>query len=301
MKINNDLKKYSDETTVILLEHIKNVSERYNVKISIEDTLPLYSLSPKTEKALNNYLFHNNHFCNFVKHNKKCAAKCGYNKAATVEKCRNLQAPFFGTCYMGVSEYVFPVILNKRLISVIYAGMFCHSEYNKEKLDAAVREYKLPKDEVYSAYEKVVTKTIFSDRLISDINVMKKLISLLIIENTGDNRNYSNHSNTIINSAISFINENYSEELSLSLIASGCYCNPSYLSYIMKKEYGMTVTDYINMVRINNAKELISISKISLTEIAYKVGFNDLAYFSRVFKKITNITPSEYRKNSMLQ
>ena len=293
MEINDRLKEYSEDTAAILVVHMENTSKKYGIKLSIEDVFGICSRSPGLKNALDSYLIHNNKFCNFVKQDKSCLWKCSYNKAATIEKCKKLQAPFFGTCYMGISEYVFPVIINKRLVSVIYAGQFCHSSYNSIKLSESIGKYKLPKKEIHAAYNKAVTETVFSDGLISDINLIKKLICLLIYE---ERPKTPHHNNTIIDNAVSFINENYEEELSLSLIASSCYCNPSYLSYLMKKTHGVTVTDYVNMIRINKAKELIGISNLSLTGIAYKVGFNDLAYFSRVFKKINGMSPNEYRK-----
>ena len=300
MEINDRLDKYSGETVVILSEYMENTAKKHDVKLSIEDVFGLCSFRPEFEKLLGKYLIHNNQFCNFVKHDKACLWKCCYNKALTIEKCKMYKKPFFGTCYMGISEYVFPVILNKKLVSVIYTGQFCHSDYNLKKLSDTIKRYKLPESEIKSHYSIAVKKTILSDELILDINVIKKLIYLLVQEAYEDSEHNKipHHSNSLINNAISFINENYTEPLSLSLIASSCYCNPSYLSYIMKKNYGMNVIDYIRMVRLNKAKELIGISSLSLTEIAYKVGFNDLAYFSRIFKKSVGMTPNEYRKTA---
>lgn len=62
----------------------------------------------------------------------------------------------------------------------------------------------------------------------------------------------------------------------------------------------MTITDYINKNRIKEAKLYLQGDNVSITEVSLMVGFNDLNYFCRVFKKFTSMTPSQYIKNIKL-
>lgn len=60
----------------------------------------------------------------------------------------------------------------------------------------------------------------------------------------------------------------------------------------------MNSTEFINTVRINRAKEMMMHEDLTLAEITYKVGYNDSAYFNRIFKKTTGMTPGDFRKKT---
>lgn len=70
----------------------------------------------------------------------------------------------------------------------------------------------------------------------------------------------------------------------------------SYLFRLFKEEYGISISGYLTLFRIHRAAELLVKSQLSIKSLAYSVGFQDPLYFSKVFKKVTSYTPSEYRK-----
>lgn len=85
-------------------------------------------------------------------------------------------------------------------------------------------------------------------------------------------------------------------DLSLKCLAEEYSVNPSYLSALFKKEMGMTITAFINEQRMKQAVLYLNSTSLRIQTIATEVGFTDLNYFSKVFKKYTGITPSDYRK-----
>lgn len=97
-----------------------------------------------------------------------------------------------------------------------------------------------------------------------------------------------------ISSAIDYINLNFDSSLSLSQISDRISINSSHLSRQFKKETNMTITEFINKRRIEEAKFLIEKSNNSITEIAMMVGFESHNYFYAVFKQITSLTPKGY-------
>ena len=101
-----------------------------------------------------------------------------------------------------------------------------------------------------------------------------------------------------IRKAIEFIRANLNQDLSLNAISDAIGTSSFELSRQFKKETGEGITEYINKQRINEAIYLMDSDNISITDIAYMVGFNDVNYFTKVFKKIKGVTPSEYRKNN---
>lgn len=87
------------------------------------------------------------------------------------------------------------------------------------------------------------------------------------------------------------------EELSLDKLAEVAGLNRSYLSLLFKKETGFTISDFIQFERIVEAKRLIELPGISLSDIATRLHFNDQSYFTKVFKKYTGTTPKQFRRN----
>ena len=95
-----------------------------------------------------------------------------------------------------------------------------------------------------------------------------------------------------------YIRENYEEDITLQHIADKFFLSREHLSRKFKQEFGQTITDYVTEVRVNKAKELLSKSTYKIYEVAYLVGYQDEKYFSKVFKKMVNVTPNEFRNVS---
>ena len=99
-----------------------------------------------------------------------------------------------------------------------------------------------------------------------------------------------------IQSIISYMEENFSEELGLENIADNFNTTPKYLSKLIKDKLGINFIDYLAGLRINKAKILLTETNKSISEIFQAVGFNNRNTFIRTFKKNTGLTPSEFRK-----
>lgn len=100
-----------------------------------------------------------------------------------------------------------------------------------------------------------------------------------------------------IKNAIRFIEEHYSlSDLSINMVCKEIYLSPSYLSSIFKKATGYSFIEYLTKYRLEKAKELLKYTGLKTYEVAEKVGYLDPQYFSTLFKKQFQQTPSEYRK-----
>lgn len=92
-----------------------------------------------------------------------------------------------------------------------------------------------------------------------------------------------------------YISEHYSEEISLSRIAEVVFVNPNYFCDMFKNITGENFIDYLTRYRIDKAKELLKDMSVKTYEIGRMVGYEDSNYFSKVFKKVVGISPSQYR------
>ena len=105
----------------------------------------------------------------------------------------------------------------------------------------------------------------------------------------------SKHKN-IIHRSINYIIQNCGQKLTLSQVAEYAGYAPSYYSKIFKEEMGCTFQTFLNRVRVDKSKSLLLSSTMSNTEISGLVGFEDQSYFGKVFKRVTGVTPDQYRK-----
>ena len=99
-----------------------------------------------------------------------------------------------------------------------------------------------------------------------------------------------------IRHAKKYIRTHYAYPLSLEEVSHQVGFNPAYFSALFKKETGQNFSEYLMEVRIKVAKQLLADTNKSLLDVAESVGYNDLKYFSKLFKKVTCLSPSEYRK-----
>lgn len=101
--------------------------------------------------------------------------------------------------------------------------------------------------------------------------------------------------NEIIKKAIRHISKSFSENLTLDDVAAHVHLNPAYFSTLFRQSTGSTFKEYLNMVRVEESKRLLSNTELSIIDISMAVGFMDQSYFSKVFKKYTGLTPKQYR------
>lgn len=92
-----------------------------------------------------------------------------------------------------------------------------------------------------------------------------------------------------------YIEYHYAEDIKKEELARIGMCSERQLSRKFKQQMGMTVTAYINEVRLNHARELLLRTDEKITKIALKAGFNDISYFNRAFAAAVGMTPREYR------
>lgn len=128
-----------------------------------------------------------------------------------------------------------------------------------------------------------------------------KLIESFQIEMTQAIREYRSHvppCSPFIKNVTEYIILNYNTDISLTSLAEKFGISPSYLSHTFKREINKGVKEFIEEIRISNACRFIENTDMSISQIGYAVGYLDSNYFTKVFKKITSLTPREYREQN---
>ena len=104
---------------------------------------------------------------------------------------------------------------------------------------------------------------------------------------------------TKVQTAMLFIQNNFRNEITLNDIADVAGVTPAYMSSIFLKDSGMNFKTYLNGIRYEYAKKLLSYSDMTVTDICFESGFNDYANFERNFRTNFGVSPREYRKVSV--
>ncbi len=108
-----------------------------------------------------------------------------------------------------------------------------------------------------------------------------------------------NSKNQYVNKIARYLLEDIEKELTMNDLAEMFYLSKNYLGELFKQETGITVGEFINKAKVHRAVILLLESDLKFYQIAYKLGFNNIEYFTKIFKKITGETPQNYRgKNS---
>ena len=138
-----------------------------------------------------------------------------------------------------------------------------------------------------------------SSDYIRDMRINGKLNDLLtlLMESSWHREAHTNAPKKMdISSVKSFLDEHYKEKLSLESVASHFFIDKHYLSRLFKEQYGVTLVTYLQQVRITHAKRMLRFTDKSIEEIGLECGIGELNYFSRVFKKLEGVSPSEFRR-----
>lgn len=98
-----------------------------------------------------------------------------------------------------------------------------------------------------------------------------------------------------VKDSMEMIEKSYNENLSLEDICSQVHVSKNYFCYLFKREMGMSVWNYLTLVRLQHAKQLLEETNLRSYEVAFQVGYDNPSYFSKIFKKYENMTPNEYR------
>ncbi|MCR4739763.1 MAG: response regulator [Lachnospiraceae bacterium] len=161
-------------------------------------------------------------------------------------------------------------------------------EYARQAITLGVHRFLLKPsrmDELSEAIQSMVEK--LDSRAIRDVSADDET-------QTGE---ASSAGNFIVDSALSYMRENYTEKLQLADVAEHVYVSVWHLSKLLNSVTGKNFSELLNGIRIEKAKELLPDPSLHVADIAEKVGFIDMAHFSRVFKRITGMSANEYRNN----
>jgi len=240
------------------------------------------------------YDFHPHAVCSYLKQNPATAGKCVCNKRKL--EAKGVVSPYYGCCYAGVEEFLFPVYEDEMMLLCIhisgYRGNIIKSE---EKMKETSVLCSADFEKLYRELSEDVPSFEHVKSFVRPLMYMIKALHRCCRTIESEDAEQKKNENLYLE-ALRYIHENYSGPLSSSVLARELRYSESYLRSIFKKFGNISLQAKITEIRLMHAKRLLRGTAMSVTEVAFAVGFTDSNYFSSVFRKYEGITPSVYRK-----
>lgn len=228
--------------------------------------------------------------CYYLKRNKKTAGVCVKNKSRLVEKLP--QIPYKASCWAGVNEYIFPVIVNDKTAMCIHLTGFKGDKKGFEKAEKLAcicgGEFSKLYGELHNAPESLEA----ARRIIAPLEYMAEafVLKCATLENVGS------RSDEIYAAALRVMYERLSDDLTTKDVADELGYSSSHLRHLFS-ERGETLSGTLSKIRLNRAADMLKTTPYSVTEIAGRCGFSDSNYFSTIFRSRFGVSPREYRKS----
>lgn len=251
-----------------------------------------------------NLLAYNCHlipYCQCMKRDKRAYHECCIRQIKLFSIIG--EVPFFGTCWAGVGEFVFP-IPNR------YSegnGFISVSGYKGDRIKAKLqmlkisRKYDISHSELQTLYAGLKDEHPPLEELTALIKPLVHMLELLmtyLYDATVRFPEENASSSHLFTSICVLVRNEFNVHYSLTDLAERFNCSVSHISHLFSKHAGCTYVTYINNLRIGMAKLLLASTHMNVQEISDYLGYVNSNYFSTVFHRVSGMSPREYRASS---
>lgn len=271
-------------------KYIEYLSESHGFRVSLhgEGILPHLDF-------LAEYNSHECVYCMFVKSSEECWHRCRKCQKKAQEKL-NENGAFFGSCYAGVGEFVFPIYAFDTVVGMISVGGFLGSG---EKRAAFSVKYGFLEEKLTDLAKAELNGDVPPFDFVKTLIIPLSAMLTLLIEKNGL---LGSGEENLYGKILSIIHTGYTRRLTISEIANRCHYSPSHISRYFKKKSGVTVNEYLGKVRMEKAAYLLLETEMRIEDVAASVGFFDTNYFISFFSSYYGKPPKRFKnENKNLQ
>ena len=199
------------------------------------------------------------------------------------------RAPLLYTCPFGITEAIVPIIRDDELIGYIISALGIEKTSEDEIIKLSTITRSTDRKLLFERIDKA--RKLTSDEVYAYFNMIKVLAEYIANDDTLIS-NYESIGQLIKR----YVKNNLTRKLTLNDIARNLHCSTVTLTEHFKREFGITINEYITKKRMELAEKILLSTDKPLREIAALTGFADVEYFSRTFKKHHGISPASWRR-----
>ncbi len=236
-------------------------------------------------------------YCQCLRKKKDCYANCNLSNIVHIKHSEKSKSTILYSCHAGMMEVIDPIFFEDTIIAYIQVGQFRDVEQaysSEEKIKESLKKYDLYSEKMLHLYRQ--TPLVSQEKLQALLNLVRTIVKSFWV----DGLIHSNRSMTSIKIE-QYIAEHIDEKIYIKDICDTFFLSKNALYRLFNNEFNMTVNEYILQKRMNQAKKLLKETNMDITDIAFACGFSDYNYFIRMFGKINDITPLQFRKKTSNQ
>ena len=219
---------------------------------------------------------------------------CKASDIERLEAAKNSQEPLIYTCPCGITEAIVPIIRGDSIVAYLISSMGVKNEAGADEKILEKTAFFAPR------LQKSILSHAVSELNHLDSDKIDAYFSMLkmIGERISNDDMLTDGTESVGKLVKYYIKNNLSRKLTLSDIAWNLHCSTVTLTEHFKDEFGITIMEYVTAKRMNLAEKLLLSTDEPLREIAAHVGFSDVEYFSRTFKRYHGMSPAAWRRSN---
>ena len=193
------------------------------------------------------------------------------------------------TCHAGLQEAIHPIFFEDTLLGFVVIGQFRITDTITPPITQACEKKDIPINKLTKAFMKV---PLYPDKQTQNIlNLFKILVKYIVSQQM-----IARKGNMVLNTIVHYFEENIDKQITLSDAAQLVAKSNSYISHLFKKYFDKSFSQMFIEMKLNRADDFFRIMPdLSIGEVAYKLGYSDPLYFSRIYKKYRKISPKEFK------
>lgn len=231
-------------------------------------------------------------FCSALHNSAKCLETCVDSDACQICRARETGELVVYKCPFGIYEALMPIKKNEEVVAYLFLGMGIEDAPGSEA-EPLARALDVSPNLDKDALQRGIADLPHNSK--EKIEAYASLLPVLA-EYIEANNILSDSEMTIGQHVKTYVKNNLSHKITLTDIAWKLHCSTVTVTEHFKKEFGMTVMEYVMQKRIQKAEQLLKNSDLSIREISEACGFPNVEYFSRSFKGARGISPSTWKK-----
>ncbi len=231
-------------------------------------------------------------FCSLIKSSPEGKRRCALSDKTLCEKSSEIGRAVTHTCHAGLLDTAMPIKYKETVLGYMMFGQVAENSHKatQKMLKKLSDELSIDYASLSAAYKKIETQD--QNKINSTANILKAATRYLWLSD------YIELGFDTLSSQIDeYIKDNLATDISVKTICNKFGISKNRLYDISHKWFSMPIGNYISVLRINEAKNLLTTTDLPVQQIASQVGIKDYNYFTKFFKSQAGITPLKYRKN----
>ncbi len=271
---------------IILHDGIQNIFDNFAARFGI--TILFYSIDGKILRRKRGRV--NSKFCELIQNKVFDKNKCFSMDESKCRECADTKKIINYLCHAGIEEAVAPIFVESQLVGYAMIGQFRSTKNLPPKVLKTAQKKGCKKEllEYFNDlpyYNKIKIKNILGlFTILVDYIITKEIISV--------------KGERLINKTLAYIEQHIDRPISLDEVAKNAGRSRSSISHSFKKILGKSFSKVVIDAKLSKAEEYFkNTPNLSIEEVAFKLGYKDPLYFSRLYKKNRGISPSQYRSS----